>query len=181
MLLLWAVPLGVALGYLLGGRLSRLSRIQLRGAVLILIALVIQLLIFPLGSREPIVEFATEPLHLASYALLLGFVIFNYREWGIVAMGAGMVLNLIVISANGGYMPTRPELLEASGRAEAANALREVGVYANNTVIDPKTPLWFLGDVFSTPAWVPLANVFSVGDALLALGLIVFLGTKMRA
>jgi len=179
MLLLWAVPLGILIGYLRRGRLANLSKLNLRGAWLILIALAIQLLIFPL-SRQPIISFGTEYLHLASYALLVVFVILNWREWGILAMGVGMLLNLIVITANGGYMPTRPELLEVAGRQEATKALREVGKYGNNILMGPDTPLGFLGDIFSVPAWVPLANVFSVGDLLLALGLIYFLQAKMR-
>ena len=34
--------------------------------------------------------------------------------------------------------------------------------------------LAFLGDVFALPAWMPAANVFSVGDLLLALGAAIF-------
>lgn len=181
MLLLWALPLGILLGYLRGGRLSHLAQLELRGAWLILLALAIQLLIFPLGSaKQPIIAFGTEYFHLASYALLVVFVILNWREWGILAMGSGMLLNLLVIMLNGGYMPTRPELLEAAGRWEAAAKLREAGTYANNTLMEPTTPLWFLGDAFYVPEWVPFANVFSIGDLLLALGLIFFLQAKMR-
>lgn len=180
MLLLWALPLGILVGYLRGGRLRHLNRLQLRGTWLILIALVIQLLVFPLGSVKPIISFGTEYFHLASYALLLAFVLLNRREWGILVMGVGLLLNLVVIIANGGYMPTRPDLLEAAGRTQAAAQLREAGTYGNNILMGPETPLWFLGDVFYVPARVPLANVFSVGDILLALGLIVFLQAKMR-
>jgi hypothetical protein len=35
--------------------------------------------------------------------------------------------------------------------------------------------LAFLGDIFATPASVPAANVFSVGDVLLVLGAFIFL------
>ena len=182
MLLLWSLPLGIAIGYLRGGRLSHLAKFELRGAWLILIALIIQLLIFPLGSgQQPLIPFSTEYFHLASYALLVVFVVLNWRQWGILAMGVGMLLNLLVITVNGGYMPTRPELLEAAGRSEAAAKLRELGVYANNMLLEPDTPLWFWGDVFYVPAGVPLANIFSVGDLLLALGLIFFLQAKMKS
>ncbi|OGF53180.1 MAG: hypothetical protein A2Z21_04865 [Candidatus Fraserbacteria bacterium RBG_16_55_9] len=181
MLLLWALPLGIVVGYLRGGRLSHMARLELRSTWLILLALAIQLLIFPLGAgKQPLIRFGTEYFHLASYAFLVGFVVLNRREWGILAMGMGMLLNLLVITVNGGYMPTRPDLLEAAGRGEAAAKLREVGIYANNTLMEPTTPLWFLGDVFYAPEWVPFANVFSVGDLLLALGLIFFLQAKMR-
>jgi len=181
MLLLWSIPLGILIGYLRGGRLSRLAEVELRGAWLILLALFIQLLIFPIGGRAPWVPWGTQALHLLSYGLLLGFVFLNRREWGIVAMGVGMALNLLVIVANGGYMPTRPELLRAAGLIEAAEKLEQMGTYANNVLMGPKTRLNFLGDLFYVPAGVPLANVFSVGDAILALGLLIFLQAKMKA
>jgi len=180
MLLLWSIPLGITIGYLRGGRLANLGRVKLRAPWLILLALMVQLLIFPLGPREPLINFATEQLHMASYALLVIFVLLNLREWGIVAMGLGMLLNLLAIAANGGYMPTTPERLEAAGLLEAAERLRQTGTYANNTLITPDTPLWFLGDIFYVPSWLPLANVFSLGDLLIALGLIAYLQAKMR-
>ncbi len=184
MLLLWALPIGVLVGYLRGGRLGNLARLQLRGAWLVLGAFVIQLLIFPLpGFEGPLIPWGTATLHLLSYALLAGFVWLNRREWGILLMGAGMLLNILVITANGGYMPTYPELLERAGRTRAAETLLERGFYGNNVCIGCEgiaTRLTFLGDVFATPAWVPGANVFSVGDVLLALGLILFLQAKMR-
>lgn len=179
MLLLWSVPIGIVIGYLRGGRLSRLAQIELRGAWLILLALLIQLLIFPIWGRVPLIRFGTQYFHLISYGLLLVFVILNWREWGILAMGLGMASNVLVIAANGGYMPTSPELLRAAGLIEAAEKLKQMGTYANNVLIGPKTHLSLLGDIFYVPAWVPFANVFSVGDALLALGLIVFLQAKM--
>ena len=185
MLLLWALPVGILVGYLRGGRLGNLARLELRGAWLILVALGIQLLIFPLpGFQGPLIPWGTAELHLLSYALLAGFVVLNRREWGIVLMGGGMLLNIVVIAANGGYMPTYPKLLEWAGRTKAAQALVAEGFYGNNVCIGCEgisTRLTFLGDVFVVPAWVPGANVFSVGDLVLAFGLILFLQATMRA
>jgi len=137
MLLLWALPLGILLGYLRGGRLANLARLELRGAGLVFVALVIQLLIFPLplpGREGPLLALskgATAALHLASYALLAAFVALNHKE----------------------------------------RCINCEGVEARLT---------FLGDVFYVPAWVPFANVFSLGDVLLAVGLIALLQAKMR-
>ncbi len=187
MLLLWALPLGILLGYLHGGRLANLARLELRGTGLVLAALVIQLLIFPLPGREgPLLALskgATAALHLASYALLAAFVALNRKERGLLLMGLGMLLNVVVIAANGGYMPTYPELLAAAGRLEAAQKLKAMGTYANNVCINCEgvsARLTFLGDVFYVPAGVPFANVFSLGDVLLAVGLIALLQAKMR-
>ncbi len=189
MLLLWALPLGILLGYLRGGRLANLARLELRGTGLVLAALVIQLLIFPLplpGREGPLLALskgATAALHLASYALLAAFVALNRKERGLLLMGLGMLLNVVVIAANGGYMPTYPELLAAAGRLEAAQKLKAMGTYANNVCINCEgvsARLTFLGDVFYVPAGVPFANVFSLGDVLLAVGLIALLQAKMR-
>lgn len=42
-------------------------------------------------------------------------------------------------------------------------------VFTNSALVTDAN-LWFLGDVFGVPAWVPAANVFSVGDLLLVAG-----------
>ena len=191
MLLLWALPIGILIGYLRGGHLSHLANLELRQAWLVLTALIIQLLIFPLRSgAQPLIPVGTVYFHLASYALLAVFVVLNRRVWGLLAMGVGMLLNLAVITFNGGYMPTQPGLLEATGRSSEAQQLRTNITYANNICMDSQhyrcqkpdtpTPLWFLGDVFYVPAGVPFANVFSLGDLLLAVGLIWLLQAKMR-
>ncbi|MDQ4005577.1 MAG: MFS transporter, partial [Actinomycetota bacterium] len=39
-----------------------------------------------------------------------------------------------------------------------------------NSVVAMDGPLLFLGDVFAVPAWVPFANVFSIGDICIVLG-----------
>ena len=181
MLLVWAIPLGILIGYLRGGRLGNLGKIDLKGGWLVLLALLIQLLIFPFSQGHAIVNIGTEYLHLFSYALLLLFALLNRREWGILAMGLGMVLNLLVITLNEGYMPTTVAALQAAGRPKAAMQLEQFGHYGNNTVQTASTRLAGLSDRFYTPAWLPLANVFSVGDVLLALGLIWFLQVKMQA
>jgi hypothetical protein len=181
MLLVWAIPLGVLIGYLRGGRLDNLGQIDLKGGWLILLALLIQLLIFPFIQGKALVTIGTEYLHLLSYALLLLFALLNWREWGILAMGTGMAVNLLVIALNGGYMPTTPAALSAAGRVRAAEQLQALGHYGNNTVQTASTRLAGLSDRFHTPDWLPLANVFSLGDVLLALGLIWFLQAKMQA
>ena len=71
--------------------------------------------------------------------------------------------NFVVIVANGGVMP-------ASRAAQVAAGL--VGRQGfENSVAVAHPNLAFLGDVFAVPAGVPLANVFSIGDALLVLGI----------
>ena len=56
-----------------------------------------------------------------------------------------------------------------------AGALRTAGMTADpeaftNSAALADAKVAFLGDVFAFPAWMPAANVFSVGDVLLVLG-----------
>ena len=187
MLLLWAVPIGLLLGYVRGGRLAALGQIQFRATWLVAVAFVLQILIFPLpGLGDPIVGSGTAEIHLISYAVLIAFVLANWREWGIVVMGIGMALNVIVIALNGGFMPTTVAQLRQAGLEGSAatfEACRSAGqdacTHANNVLMAEGTRLGWLGDVFATPPWLPFANVFSVGDALLMIGLVAYLQAKM--
>ena len=43
------------------------------------------------------------------------------------------------------------------------------GDFINSTAV-PDAHLQFLGDVFATPSWLPVHNVFSIGDLLIVLG-----------
>jgi hypothetical protein len=105
--------------------------------------------------------------------VVLGVVLRNLQLAGlpIVALGAGS--NLAAIVANGGYMPTSAETLAIAG-------LEPVDGPSNSIVLaDPA--LRPLTDVFALPAGVPLANVFSVGDVLIAAGVAVTIAAAMRA
>ncbi|MEP6477579.1 MAG: DUF5317 family protein, partial [Actinomycetota bacterium] len=82
---------------------------------------------------------------------------------GLWLVGVGAILNLLAIVANAGVMPATAGALATAGVPSGG------GVIANSaSVADPR--LRFLGDVFAIPSSVPLANVFSVGDVLIALG-----------
>jgi hypothetical protein len=81
----------------------------------------------------------------------------------LVALGAA--LNLLVISVNGGVMPASPSALAGAGLP-----VNEPGFQNSTALAEPR--LAFLGDVFSLPASWPLSNVFSVGDVLIALGVV---------
>jgi hypothetical protein len=179
MFLLWAILIGLLIGLLRRGSLKNLARLKLRSLWLILAALVMQLLIFPLGPVEPLIKTGTTYLHLLSYLFLLAFIGLNWRHFGLLLMGAGLALNFAVIAANGGYMPASAAALRHAGLEGVAKIL-EQGLHQGNTVLmSPETKLNFFGDILYVPAAVPLANAFSVGDLLLALGVVLILAIEM--
>lgn len=179
MLLLWAAVLGVAVGFLRRGSLSNLAQFKLRGAWCILLALSIQVLIFPLPGREAIIRFGTPYFHLISYVFLLLFVALNRRYWQIILMGFGLLSNFVVVALNGGYMPASVEALRGAGKWKMADCLLAYITCGNVKLMSEQTKLNLLGDIFYLPAGVPLASAFSLGDLILALGLILLLQAKM--
>ncbi|MCS6937248.1 MAG: DUF5317 domain-containing protein [Candidatus Bipolaricaulota bacterium] len=182
MVLLWAILLGLLIGLLRRGSLANLAKLELRAGGLVLLAVLLQILIFPLGpSAQPLISWGTEYLHLASYGCLLLFVIVNYHEWALWTMALGMILNFVVIAANGGYMPASVEALRAAGKTSVVESLLATGRSGNVILMSDQTKLNFLGDIFWLPSWVPGASAFSIGDAILALGIIWLLQAKLTA
>ena len=97
----------------------------------------------------------------------------NRRILGAQVVAVGMALNLAAILSNGGRMPATPEAMEAAGLNFAVK---------HNSVAAAEPNLSWLVDRFAAPDWVPLANVYSVGDVVIALGavMLVFSATGAR-
>jgi Family of unknown function (DUF5317) len=153
------------------GRLSALGELRLRHGWLALAGIGVQILIISVVSGAP--ELVSEGVHMLSYLLLGAFAWFNRRIPGVPVIMLGGLLNFIAIAANGGVMPADPEI--------AVKMAGEGGFQNSGGMDDPR--LLFLGDIFATPSWFPLYNVYSVGDALIVLGVLILLhgvcGTRL--
>lgn len=171
MFLLYAVAGGIVAGYALGGRLDRLAAIEFRWAPLALVGLLVQLALFsPLGGRLP--ETWIPIVYIASTATVLAVVIRNARLPGLLLVAVGATANLLAIVTNGGYMPADPDALASLGMAEPSGP--------TNSVASARPVLRILTDIFALPGWLPLANVFSIGDILVAVGIAVAIAVGMR-
>jgi Family of unknown function (DUF5317) len=108
----------------------------------------------------------------ALFAVLVRNAVVNRTHrgaWLVAALGAG--LNLLVVAANGGYMPQSTEA-RISVRGTSLQSLAEQTPRLWSVrPIDESTHLAALGDVIAEPHWIPASNVISIGDLLLAAGL----------
>jgi Family of unknown function (DUF5317) len=166
MALAWPLLLGLAVAPLLGGRWSRLGELSLRWPALFYTAIGLQLVAFPVSAlpwRTP--DRAATVLWLGSYALFVVGVIANGRVPGVPLVAVGMVSNIAAIVSNGGHMPALPSALHAAGHFFVKN---------RNSAMLSHPHLPWLVDRWAAPGWVPYANVFSVGDVLIATGGFVF-------
>ena len=170
MFILYAIPIGLAAGWLLGGRLDHLAAVRVRLGPLALAALVVQVALFaPLAAALP--EAIARAIYVASTAAVVVVVLANVRLAGVpfVALGAGA--NLAAILANGGAMPADPGALATAGISLDG---------PSNSIGTAEPALRPLTDIFAIPSAVPLANVFSVGDVLIGLGLAIAISAAMR-
>lgn len=161
MLLLAVVILAVVAVRPAGGSLSALARVRLRYAPAIYGALVLQIAIIsviPSGSPR-----LHRVLYIGSYALAAVFVVANRRLAGMRMLALGATLNLIAILANNGVMPASRSALRTAGRLTNSTDFLNSAALAHPRLL-------FLGDILPVPRAVPLANVYSVGDVCIAIG-----------
>jgi len=169
--LAFPVLVAVALGLALGGSLGRLAEIRLRAPWLFLAAIALQVVAFPVaGLPWRTHETAASVLWVVSYVLLVVAAWLNRRLVGVPVVAVGMLLNLVAILANRGTMPVSYAAMHDAGRSEVTQA--------NSTAMsDPVLP--WLVDRWAAPEWLPLANVYSVGDVVVAVGAFVIVLAAM--
>jgi hypothetical protein len=169
--ILYPVLFALLVGFATGGSAARLGALRLSWAPLIVLGMVVQLLLFSspvgdaLGDAAPIA-------YVASNVAVLAAVAANLAVPGIPLVLAGGTANLVAIVANGGYMPVSPGTLAAMARLPSVE-------YSNSAPRDV-VALAPLTDLFALPTWIPLANVFSVGDLLIGVGVAVAVVAAMH-
>ncbi|MGI6705537.1 MAG: DUF5317 domain-containing protein [Clostridia bacterium] len=176
MFIIYAFFLGIVAGYLRGGRLKNLTQKPLVYNGLAFFAFILQIIIFsdifPIKALPPALIIF---LHILSYILLIAFLFLNRKNRCLWIIGMGICLNGLVILLNGGYMPTHPEKLSDTSMNRFVAPLQEGNAVHNSISMDQNTLLPWLGDIFSLPSWLPLSNVFSIGDILIGMGIFLYL------
>jgi hypothetical protein len=145
-----------------GGRLGRFARIRIRSGWLVFAALAAQILVIevlPDGDRAVL-----SAVHLATYAVAGLFVWRNRDVPGLWILALGAASNGVTIALNGGTLPASAAAVRNAGLALESDEFLNSGVLAH-----PRLP--WLGDVFWIPDGWPMANVFSIGDVLIVLGI----------
>jgi hypothetical protein len=171
MFILYAVLVGFLVGLATGGRPVGLATLQFRFAWLVIVGFTAQIVLFSapvsdrVGSLGPV-------LYVASTALVFIALLANIRITGLPLVALGAACNLLAIMANGGFMPM-------SAATRAAFGKGPIEGYSNSAVVvDPV--LAPLTDIFALPSWLPFANVFSIGDVLIAGGIAVAVAAAMH-
>lgn len=168
--------LAIVIGFLRGGKIQRLSLLELRGFWLVPIAFLIQSGVFWAAVKG----FGLGPswvsplLDTLSYFLLIFFSLRNWRLPGMRLLTIGIVLNTLVISLNGGVMPVDPSFLPEESRKALLAGQGTHGLMTSTTVLS------FLADRFPFSFFGLLRQAFSVGDVFIDIGCFILVYKTMR-
>ena len=180
MILAWAVVLGLLLSVARYRKdtFNRIAAIPLSSPWLVLLAVALQIPLLrspTLPTEELVIQ---QILFIFSHLLLLIFVWLNRHLPGVLLVGLGVILNLAVILANGGFMPITPETLVEINPGTTINNWQE-GLhygYSKDVILsDKKTVLPILSDILVFPPPFPFLVAFSIGDIFIAIGIIALL------
>ena len=167
------VKKGLIIGVLkLNSVVANMASIKIKLAWLIILAVLLQRMPFALSAPSSFVELK-KALLVLSYMLLLWALSRNLRLWSMRILALGTVLNFAAIVANGGLMPVSPEARLRAGMTPIGQS-GFGGVLPEGTgVLLPvdQTNLWFLSDTIPIS---PVGGVFSLGDVLIGVGLLLF-------
>jgi hypothetical protein len=184
MILLAALGLGLLAGWALAHWQRRQYRApELTSLWLIPLAFAPQVVVAYLprvGELLPApVASAVLPLSLIGF---LAFVWLNRRLPGMPVLLAGLLLNLMVITANGGWMPISPATasqLPGGSTPEATMTGNRFG--DKDILLEPgDTKLEILSDRFLIPEMIGYRAAFSPGDLLIAAGAFWLLASPPR-
>ncbi len=180
--------LAVAAGLLIGLGWARLKQQgyqapALKSTWLVFTAFIPQLIIAYLPATHHLLPNGLAAASLmASLFLFLAFVWINRRLPGMPVILLGLGLNLIVILANGGWMPISPQ---TASHLIDANVLKFLSLGSrfgqkDLLMLPQDTHLEFLADRFLLPAWFPYQVAFSLGDIFIASGIFWLLARPTR-
>jgi hypothetical protein len=172
MFILYSLVIGLAVGLAIGGRASGLTDLTFRWRWAVLAGIVTQVLLFSTPLNK-VVGPLGPPIYVGSTALVLAAILINWRITGMPVIALGAVSNLTAIVANRGFMPADPGAMASLGQTIS-------DAYSNSVIVrDPA--LRPLTDIFALPGWLPFANVYSIGDVLIGIGVVIVIVAAMRA
>jgi len=154
--------IGAFVALLFGGRLSALAHTRFRWIGVVYVAFALQVIAFPytwLPWRTS--DNVAIALWIVSDLVLVAVMLRNVRLPGVPLVAAGLGMNLAAIIANSGHMPALPSALRDAG-------LHYTTLMNSEAMSHPALP--WLVDRWADPKWIPLANVFSAGDVVIAVG-----------
>jgi hypothetical protein len=171
--------LSILIGFIRRGSLRNLGRVPMRHLYLfalpILMLAVATVLVYANGSDRLIPY--VRAINVLQYVTLTAAVAVNFRLTGMPVIWLGTFLNTLVITVNGGVMPTSAEALKVAGLGDM---LESGQTWARHALIGQETRLSFIADIVPIKGFaVVQPQVVSMGDLLIAVGVFILVQRYM--
>lgn len=167
------------IGKIRGGRFSNIASGEIRGWYFIGASFLIEFGAVYLASKG--VKMVVDGIffiHFLSYILLFCGLFMNLDKYSFWIITVGVLLNFIVIMANGGKMPVSADALKFAGLYKNLSDIA-LGRLVTHTLMNTSTKLRFLGDVLPLPKYYPRPKVYSIGDIFMAIGIFIYIQKLM--
>lgn len=177
-----AIVLGLIVAIIRKGKFRNIGDMNINGWYLFVIAGAIQLSISIVKgfNYSPLMEILNKYftyIHLLTYLLMIIGVLFNIKKNFMKFILIGIILNFIVIFANGGQMPV--SFKGAKGYEHYTEAIPDKPFDIKHKIVSEDTKFVYLGDVIPLSRPYPLARIISVGDIVLMIGIFLFFQESM--
>jgi hypothetical protein len=174
MILLVAILAGLAVGLLLARLRKRPWMVpSLRKPWLVIFAFLPQFFTLYLpATRTRVPDGLAAGMLMVSLVLLLVFCWFNRELSGVWMLALGLSCNLLVMAANGGFMPISPQTASRLVPPETLAVLKNGDRfgYKDTLLLPGQTRLAWLSDHFLPLERFPYQVAISLGDGMIAVG-----------
>ena len=109
---------------------------------------------------------------ILSYTLLLFALLRNLHIWSVRIIALGTLFNFLAIITNHGFMPVSPDAISLASKTFLEMPSNVMSLTGLGGVIVPVdgTRLWLLTDIIPVSS---LSTVFSIGDIVLGIGILI--------
>ncbi len=176
-----AILLGIILGRFRSGNVKGLEKIKFKGLYFILGLLIFDIFLRFLmaKSQNPIFDtiFRIYPfISIIIYVITIFVININSRLKYMRVIEGGFILNLLPMVLNNGKMPVLESALIKIGKIEEVELMKK-GLMFGHEIISESTRFWVFGDIIPFNLFIP--KVISIGDIVIAAGIILFISHYM--
>lgn len=168
-----ALILGTVIGLLRGGSVKNMKLARIRMPALLIVGFILQstLSFMMLAGSTWFIQHRML-LYAVSYGLLFVVLFFNVSHRAVWLLVVGSVMNFAVIFLNGGSILISAEALKEAGFLNRLSLI-EAGRLPHYLLLQEVSGVMgFLAKRLTPPAFYPVAQVFSIGDLIISLGIL---------
>jgi hypothetical protein len=176
------ILLALLIGWISGGKFWRITDARIKHVWLIFVPLALYVASWALthAVAPEKLKWLFAVMAVIEKLVLIVVAVANVRLPGMKLILAGLVLNVVAIVANSGFMPANPHAIQTAFGAEYLKRAM-TDIHVRSAIMNASTELGFLCDIVAARRpFVLVPAVYSVGDLVMSAGIFVAIIGLMR-